>query len=261
MGILNRFSLGRKVALVTGATGIAGRQMARALAEAGAACIMASRNRAALEAYRDELSGEGLPVYAEAFDQANESSILGLRDRIVESHGRIDILVNNAVARPMKGGFGDDSDRFAESMQINATGLFLITRAMGDVMAAQQRGSIINIASIQGMAGTDPELYQGTDMHGWYPDYYFHKGGMINFTRFVASYYGRSGVRCNCISPGGIETDNQPPAFKERYAARTFLGRLVNDTDLMGAIVFFASDASAYVTGTNLPVDGGYTAK
>ena len=111
------------------------------------------------------------------------------------------------------------------------------------------------------MIAPDPAVYEGTPMHGWYPDYYFHKGGMINFTRFVASYYGSKNVRCNCLSPGGLRTPAHPEPFVRQYSARTLLGRLANDTDLMGAVVFLASDASLYVTGTNIPVDGGYTAK
>jgi NAD(P)-dependent dehydrogenase (short-subunit alcohol dehydrogenase family) len=128
-------------------------------------------------------------------------------------------------------------------------------------MAERGHGSIINIGSIQGMIGPDPTIYRGTEMSGWYPDYFFHKGGVINFTRFIASYYGDRSVRCNCISPGGFLTPNHPEPFVRQYSDRTFLGRLANDTDLMGAIVFLASDASVYVTGVNLPVDGGYTAK
>jgi NAD(P)-dependent dehydrogenase (short-subunit alcohol dehydrogenase family) len=146
-------------------------------------------------------------------------------------------------------------------MQINATGLFLITRAFGDVMTQKKSGSIINIGSIQGMIAPDPAIYRGTDMSGWVPDYFFHKGGLINFTRFIASYYGEAGIRCNCLSPGGLRTENHPEPFVRQYSERTFLGRLASDTDLMGAVVFFASDASRYITGTNLPVDGGYTAK
>jgi NAD(P)-dependent dehydrogenase (short-subunit alcohol dehydrogenase family) len=111
------------------------------------------------------------------------------------------------------------------------------------------------------MVAPDPTIYRGTTMNGWYPDYFFHKGGMINFTRFIASYYGEKNVRCNCLSPGGFRTEKHPAAFVRQYGDRTFLGRLANDTDLMGAAVFLASDASAYVTGVNLPVDGGYTAK
>jgi NAD(P)-dependent dehydrogenase (short-subunit alcohol dehydrogenase family) len=110
------------------------------------------------------------------------------------------------------------------------------------------------------MIGPDETIYRGTTMHGWAPDYFFHKGGIINFTRFLASYYGRFNVRCNCVSPGGI-TNAQPEAFVKQYSERTFLNRLANDTDLKGVMVLLASDASAYITGVNIPVDGGYTAK
>jgi NAD(P)-dependent dehydrogenase (short-subunit alcohol dehydrogenase family) len=122
-------------------------------------------------------------------------------------------------------------------------------------------GSIINIGSMMGLVGIEPLNYRGTDMSGWYPDYAFHKGGMVNLTRFHASYYGTRGIRCNCIHPGGLESSGQPAAFVKNYNERTCLGRLANDTDLMGIVVFLASDASAYITGTNIPVDGGYTAK
>jgi NAD(P)-dependent dehydrogenase (short-subunit alcohol dehydrogenase family) len=261
MAILDRFSLAGKVALVTGGAGLYGTQIVRALAEAGAQTYIASRHLEALEtlaaAYRDR----GLDVTALQVDQADEASILALRDRLFQRCGQVDILVNNAVSRPMKQGYQDSASTFAESMQVNATGLFLLTRAFGDVMAEQGSGSIINIGSIQGMIGPDPTIYEGTEMRGWYPDYFFHKGGMLNFTRFVASYYGARGIRCNCISPGGLRTEETPLRFVRQYSARTFLGRMANDTDLMGVIVFLASDASLYVTGTNIPVDGGYTAK
>jgi len=195
------------------------------------------------------------------YDQADEASILALRDTILERAGQLDVLVNNTVARPMRQGYEDTSAAFAESMQVNATGLFVITRAFGDAMAARGSGSIVNIGSIQGMIGPDPTIYRDTTMSGWAPDYFFHKGGMINFTRFVASYYGARNVRCNCLCPGGLRTENHPEPFVRQYSDRTFLGRLANDTDLMGAVVFLASDASAYVTGASIPVDGGYTAK
>lgn len=261
MGILERFSLQRKVALVTGGAGLYGRQIVAAAAEAGALTYVASRNLEALEALAEEHGARGLDVHALQYDQAEEQSILALRDTILERSGQIDVLVNNSVARPMKKGYRDDAAAFAQSMQVNATGLFVITRAMGDVMAERGSGSIINIGSIQGMIGTDPTIYRGTSMSGWYPDYFFHKGGMINFTRFIASYYGGKGIRCNCISPGGFWTAAMPQAFVAQYSDRTFLGRLANETDLMGAIVFLASDASLYITGANIPVDGGYTAK
>jgi len=262
MNILEQFSLKGKVALMTGGAGLFGRQIVAALAEAGARTLVASRDVAALEKVAEEHRAQGQDVTALKLDQGNEASILELRDEIQKRYGCLDVLVNNAVLRPMKNGYqGEDAGTtFAESMQVNATGLFLITRAMGDLMAERKQGSIINIGSIQGMIAPDPSIYRGTDMSGWYPDYFFHKGGMINFTRFIGSYYGAHGIRCNCVSPGGFFS-NQPEAFVRQYSERTFFGRMAGDEDLKGVVVFLASDASAYITGTNIPVDGGYTAK
>ncbi len=260
MTILDTFSLSDKTALVTGGAGLYGRQIVTALAQAGADTIIASRNLDALESFAGELREEGLNVTAERLDQGDEASIHALRDSIRAGRGKLDILVNNAVARPMKG-YGDDLAAFEESMRVNATGLFAVTRAMGDLMAETPGGSIINIGSIMGMIGPEPTNYTGTGMNAWYPDYFFHKGGMINFTRFIAMYYGDRGMRCNCLSPGGLFQPSMPPAFVENYSARTCLGRLADDSDLMGIIVFLASDASRYITGANIPVDGGYTAK
>ncbi len=261
MGILERFSLSSKVALVTGGAGLYGRQIVAAVAEAGARTFVASRNLEALEELAAAHRAAGLEVAALQYDQADESSILALRDELLRRAGRVDVLVNNSVLRPMKKGYRDEAATFAESMRVNATGLFIITRAFGDAMAEQGRGSIINVSSIHGMIAPDPPIYRGTEMSGWYPDYFFHKGGMINFTRFIASYYGARGVRCNCVSPGGLWNPKMPEAFVNQYSERTFLGRLANESDLMGAIVFLASDASAYITGVNIPVDGGYIAK
>ena len=108
-----------------------------------------------------------------------------------------------------------------------------------------------------GVVSNDPTLYEGTDMKQP-PNYTFVKGGMINFTRYLACYYGKQGVRANCISPGGF-FNNQPLPFLERYEKRVPVGRMLNDEDIKGAVVFLASDASAYVTGHNLMVDGGWT--
>ncbi len=260
MNILDQFSLKGKVALLTGGAGLYGRQIVAALAEAGADTYLASRNVAAIEAVAAEHRAQGQQVTALPLDQGEEKSVLALRDAIVKRSGRVDVLVNNAVLRPMKKAYQDDASAFAESMKVNATGLFVITRAFGDVMAQHKQGSIINIGSIQGMIGPDPTIYRGTSLSGFYPDYFFHKGGIINFTRFIASYYGAAGVRCNCISPGGFY-NGQPEQFVKQYSDRTFLGRMANEEDLKGVIVFLASDASGYITGTNLPVDAGYTAK
>ncbi|HHV96696.1 MAG TPA: SDR family oxidoreductase [Clostridiaceae bacterium] len=264
MNILDSFSLHGKVAVITGGAGKYGRQLVRALSQAGAKTYVASRNldnlkKLAAEINENNIDGKCGTVIPAYVDQGDEASILNLRDEILEHEDKVDILVNNAVSRPMKS-WNDDVSKFAESMRINATGLFLMTRTFGDIMAEAGKGSIINIGSIQGMIGPDGTLYEGLSFHGFVPDYFFHKGGMINFTRFVASYYGPRNVRCNCVSPGGF-LSGQPEEFIERYSRRTFLGRMANDTDLMGVVVFLASDASLYITGANIPVDGGYTAK
>ena len=259
MKIMDKFSLRGKSALVTGGAGKYGKQILRALGEAQAQVYIASRNIEALDKVADEYCKKGYDVTALQFDQSDEMSINQLKDRILHRSGRIDVLVNNSVSRPMSG--WDDTANFAESMKVNATGLFIVTKVFGDVMAKQGSGSIINIGSIYGIVGSDKTLYEGLGFDGFYPDYYFNKGGMINLTRAVASYYGQRNVRCNCVSPGGLETENTDEEFIRRYSSRTFLNRMADDKDLMGIIVFLASDASLYITGTNIPVDGGFTAK
>jgi NAD(P)-dependent dehydrogenase (short-subunit alcohol dehydrogenase family) len=258
MNVLDSLQLHEKVAVITGGAGLYGRQIVQALAEAGAKVFMASRSIESLETLAQTLRDAGQDVSAVQFDQGNPDASPRLLDHVLQTAGRVDVLVNNAVARPMKD-WADPVEAWAESMRINATGLFAITRCFGDHMASQGGGSIVNVGSMQGMVGPDFTLYEGL---GWGtpPDYFFHKGGMIQLTRFAASKLGPHGVRCNVISPGGF-FNNQDERFVKRYAERTLLGRMANDTDLKGVIVFLASDASAYITGANIPVDGGYTAK
>lgn len=258
--MLQLFSLQGRTAVVTGGYGRYGKQIVLALAQAGAKVYTSTRSESECAAIQAAFRKQGADVRVYALDQEQERSIAQFGERVFEDAGRVDILVNNAVSFPVRD-WHDPAEAFERSMRVNATGLFLVTRTFGDPMAAQGAGSIINIASIQGMVGPDGSLYEGLETHGFLPDYFFHKGGLLNFTRFVAGYYGPRGVRCNALSPGGYRTDNHAPEFVQRYASRTMLGRMAGDTDMMGAVVFLASDASAYVTGANLPVDGGYTAK
>ena len=261
MNVMDMFSLDGKVAFVTGGAGLYGRQIVAALAEAGAETYIASRNLEALEQVAAEHQARGERVVALRLDQGDEASVIAARDAVVERSGRLDVLVNNAVARPMKKGWDDDLANFAASMRVNATGVFAVTRAFGRIMEQQGSGSIINVSSMMGMVGVEMANYDGTSMGSFSPDYFFHKGGLINFTRLCASYFGRMHVRVNCVSPGGLRNPTQPERFVAQYSARTQLGRMANDTDLKGVIVFLASDASDYLTGVNIPVDGGYTAK
>ncbi|MDR6550488.1 SDR family oxidoreductase [Paenibacillus qinlingensis] len=259
--VMNSFSLADKTVLITGGAGLYGSQIARACAQAGGSVYVTSRDEARLEEIEENFRRDGIKVNAIPFDQEDLGSISSIRKKLEAREGKCDVLINNAVARTMSH-YNDSLETFARSMAVNATGLFELTRVIGDWMAEKgSGGSIINIGSIQGMVGPDPTLYEGLPLNGLIPDYFFHKGGMINFTRFIASYYGASQVRCNCISPGGFQTEKNLPEFIQRYNDRTMLGRMAKADDIWGPVVFLASDASQYVTGTNLPVDGGYTAK
>lgn len=255
----NPFSLVGRVILLTGGAGLYGRGLTASLADAGATLILASRDLARCQAVAHEEKSRNGTLFAEQYDQGSEESIKELLGRILERFGRIDGLVNNSVARPMNMS-RPVLQGWEESMRINATGLFLMHQYFGGQMAAQKSGSIVNICSIQGMRGPDLSLYEETEMPDPPPDYFFHKGGMINLTRFYASTLGKHGVRVNCVSPGGF-FNNQPEPFVQRYENRTFLGRMGNNEDLGGAIIFLLSDAAHYITAVNLPVDGGYTAK
>lgn len=251
-----RFSLEGKVALVTGAAGLYGQAIMDALASSGARVLIASRDLTRLREVAGQRRKRGWDVKPLRYDQSSLRSIEKLGEAVA-SEG-LDVLVNNAAVRTMKS-YEDPVAAFAKSMQANATGLFALTRTLGEILS--DGGSIINIGSIQGMAGPDATLYEGLPMNGFIPDYFFHKGGLLNFTRFLAAQYGPRGIRCNLLSPGGVLSERMPAKFVKRYSARTFLGRPAHLEDIQGAVIFLASDASRYITGTNLPVDGGYTAK
>ena len=136
-------------------------------------------------------------------------------------------------------------------------GLFTMCKVFVSGMVEKGKGSIINISSIYGVVANDPTIYVGTDMKQP-PDYTYVKGGMINFTRYIANYFGKQGVRANCICPGGYMAEQISP-FYENYTERCPMGRLLDNEDIKGAVVYLASDASVYVTGTELMVDGGWT--
>jgi len=262
MMVLESFSLKGRTALVTGGAGLFGKQIVEALAEAGAETFLASRNLAEQEKVAEEFRSRGLSVTALELDLGKEKSIEKTIAEIIERSGRLDVLVNNAVTRCACKSWKLSMDDFDRSLRVNASGLFCITRLAAEQMKKQQAGSIINVGSYMGLLGPNPVNYEGTDMFSRdaSPIYFYEKGGMVNFTRFAASVLGVYGIRVNCINPGGF-LNNQPEAFIRQYSANTMLGRLANDSDLKGVIVFLASDASLYLTGCNIPVDGGYTAK
>lgn len=262
MNVLDMLRLNGKVAVVTGGAGKYGYQIVEALAEAGATVYVASRNRENNLQRLSPLLDAGYPIHVMEFDLEDEASILRLCEDVYEKEGKTDILVNNAVLRCTGGHNVTSAEDYDRSMHANATGLFVISRAFGDRMAKAGGGSIINIGSYMGILGPDYFLYEGTDMcqNGAAGDYFFHKGGITNYTRFLAGHYGQYGIRANCVELGGL-FNNQDEKFVARYAENTMLGRMANGTDLKGLIVYLASDASVYMTGAILPLDGGYSAK
>jgi len=261
MSILDKFSLRGRIALVTAGAGpLFGSSLSEGLAEAGATVITASRSLESNQEFAAELRRRGWDAHGMQLDICDPASIRKLHDEILNRFGRIDVLVNSALARDghAGGGFEEQTAEHARrSAEGDYVGLFDICRAFIPAMVQQGRGSIINISSIYGVVSNDPNLYLDTDMKQP-PTYNFVKAGMINFTRYLACYYGKQGVRANCISPGGY-ANNQPQPFVDRYTTRVPIGRMLGNEDIKGAAVFLASDASAYVTGVNLMVDGGWT--
>ncbi len=203
MGILDKFSLNGRVALVSGGAGpLFGSSISEALAEAGATLITASRSLERNEAFAEGLKSQGYDAHAMEMDITELESIEALGAGVTERFGRLDILVNSALA--IKGGSFEERtpESWAFGAKGNMVGLFAMCKAFVPGMVAQGGGSIINISSIYGVVANDPTLYEGTDMRQP-PDYTFVKAGMINFTRYIANYYGKKGVRANCICPGG----------------------------------------------------------
>ena len=259
MAILERFSLKGKVALVTGGAGpLFGSSISEALVEAGATLVTASRSLERNLTFAEKLRTRGFDAHGMQVDTCDPGAISRLHDEVIHRFGRLDVLVNSSVIPIAKGFDLESPDDWLHSARGDMAGLFALCKAFVADMARQGKGSIINIASIYGVVANDPSLYEGTEMLQP-PHYTFIKAGMINFTRYLANYYGKKGVRANCISPGGY-FNNQPAPFVDRYCQRVPLGRMLGNEDIKGAVVFLASNASEYVTGTNLMVDGGWTA-
>lgn len=263
------FDLSGKVALVTGAGGLLGIEHCRALADAGARVVAADVDATSAETVASEI---GDAVRAAMLDVTDPGSATAALADVLATEGRLDVLVNNAAINDK---FEDprqaaDLSRFEHypieqwrrSVEVNLTGVFVCCQAFGTHLAEAGGGSIINIASTYGMVGPDQSIYRtesGEQPFFKPPAYSATKGGVIALTRFLASYWGEAGVRVNTLSPGGVEA-GQDDWFVTQYSRRTPLGRMATPTDYRGAVVYLASDASRYMTGANLVVDGGWTA-
>jgi NAD(P)-dependent dehydrogenase (short-subunit alcohol dehydrogenase family) len=253
------FSLEGRVAIVTGAAGLYGRPISEALAAAGATVVLAARGVGAIEDFAAELGSKGYSATGHHLDQADADSVDLLCDDVLARFGRIDVLVNNAVHRSGSDFLGTRGEDFEATHRVNGTGLFRITQRCASAMAEAGSGSIINVSSIYGAVGPDFTIYAETGMTNA-PSYAYDKGGMIAFSRYLATCLGPQGIRSNCLVPGGLETE-QDERFIAAYCRRTPLRRMAEVDDVKGPVLFLASDASRYVTGVTLPVDGGWTAQ
>lgn len=256
MNVKELLSLKNKIILVTGGAGFYGKTIVEGVAEADGTVITASRNLDAGQKVAKEFRDKGLDVHAMQVDQADHKSVMALKHQVQKAFGRLDVFVNNAVARPMKG-YNAPMEQFAESMRVNATGMMDILREMVDLIDQSGGGSIINISSMMGMFGPDLSNYEGTNMGDLPPDYFFHNAGLINLTRYLTRVLADKNIRSNCISPGGLFND-QPQQFLENYCKKVPSGRrMANNDDIKGLVVLLASEASAYINGENILMDGG----
>jgi NAD(P)-dependent dehydrogenase (short-subunit alcohol dehydrogenase family) len=266
---MDLFSLQNKTAIVTGALGLIGRKHCEALANAGANVVVADINQEQAQVFAQQLGEQHLGIVINVTDKISVEQAL---NSVLDRYETIDVLVNNAaindmfenpaLAKDLSAFENYPLDVFQQSLDVNVTGVFLCSQVFGTVMAEQGFGSIINIASTYGMVGPDQSIYKnecGEQTFFKSAAYPVTKGAIINFTRFLAAYWGNKGVRVNTLSPGGVE-NGQNEFFITNYSAKTLLGRMAHASDYQGALVFLASEASAYMTGANLVVDGGWTA-
>jgi len=265
------FDLSGRTAVVTGGAGILGRHFCAGLAESGAAvAVVDLQEAAANELARDLGKRYGVRAIGIGCDVSAPDSVKAMVGRVVHELGEIHILHNNAAGK------SDDLDAFLASfedysheqwrkiMAVNLDGMFLVAQAVGKQMVAQGKGgSIIQTASVYGVMAPDHRIYEGSFYQGRKINtpavYTASKAAVIGLTKHLATYWADKGIRVNTLTPGGIE-DGQNDEFQRRYAARVPLNRMGARHEIVGALLYLASDASSYVTGQNIIVDGGLNA-
>ena len=234
MTIQDKFDLSGRVAVVTGGAGLLGAEFCRTLAEAGAAVVVVDLNASASQATADALTKSGYEVLAVPADITNPASVNGLVEKVLSTFGRLDVLVNSAALDP----------KFdAEAMKKGIT-----------------PGAFENYPLDQ-WNGPDQRIYiKGGERVAFKPVYYtVTKAGVMGFTKYLAAYYAETEIRVNALTPGGV-FNNHEDYFVKNYSAKTILGRMAKKDEMNGALLFLASDASSYMTGNNVVVDGGWTA-
>lgn len=271
--IFDQFQLHDRVVIITGGAGLLGREYTRALAEAGAHVVVADVDgdaaRDTAVAATDAASKAALGL---AVDVSDKASVTAMVDETLARFGRIDGLVNNAAINPKFDAASSQEhthrfedfplDLWNQSLAVNLTGMFLCAQAVAPTMLAQGRGSIVNVSSTYGLVTPDQRLYQKDDptaLPTYKPvTYIVTKTAVIGLTRYLAGYWGDKGIRVNTLTPHGVFNDHDDD-FVRRYNVRSPLGRMAAKHEYNGGLLFLLSDASSYMTGSNLVMDGGWT--
>jgi NAD(P)-dependent dehydrogenase (short-subunit alcohol dehydrogenase family) len=270
--IMDKFSLEGRTTLVTGGAGLLGRQFTRALGEAGAKVVVADLDLGAAQAQVNDLVDLGISAVAIGVDVTDPVSVSEMVSQTVEVFDSLDVIVNSAALDPKFDPENLDAqssnafesyplETWKKALDVNLTGMFLTCQAAARQMLAQDYGVIINICSTYGLVGPDQRLYEHLGGPRQYKPVYYtvSKAGVLGLTKYLATYYAGKPIRVNALTPGGVYNQHDE-TFLKAYSSRTVMGRMAHQDEMSGAIVFLASEASAYMTGANLVVDGGWTA-
>lgn len=262
--IKNLFDLSGRVAIVTGGAGTLGFAMSESLAQLGAHVVIASRNADNCREKAALLSKDNPEAVGLELDVTQEDSIKSMTAKVLERFGRIDVLVNNALSGKRGGVEEMTLEDWEISLRGGLTSVFLCAQIVGQEMVKRKSGVIVNIASIYGIVAPDQSIYGKTGINSP-PNYAAVKGGVVQLTRYLATYWAKDNIRVNMITPGGFYNEKFEKGlpdydlFVRNYCRKTPLGRMAVPEDIKGAIAYLASDASRYVTGANLVLDGGFS--
>ncbi|HHU18562.1 MAG TPA: SDR family oxidoreductase [Clostridiales bacterium] len=263
MDARDMFSLDGKVAIVTGGASRFGKPISEGLAEMGAIVIIASRNEKQCEQFAEELRERKLEAIGIHLDLADDKSIKAVVDEVVEKYGHIDVLVNNAVRRGLIGEVEElERDTMMKSLDVNFTGQVLMSKAVLPQMKKQRKGSIIMVSSLAALRAPRFSLLEPEQKNP--ANYMMEKCGMNGLTLWLAAKYGPYNIRVNCICPGSFNpelyTNPKLMGYVKTFEKHCPMQRFIKEHEVKGPVVFFASDASSYCSGTILPLDGAFSA-
>lgn len=266
------FRLDDRVVIITGGVGLLGTSHSQMLAQAGARVVIADLRGDAAQALATQLVDQGLgAAIGIQVDVSDPSSVSAMVEQVLRQFGRIDVLVNNAALDPKFDPVGaqENQYRFEDypieawnaAVAVNISGMFLCAQAVARPMLEQEEGVMVNVSSTYGVVGPDQRLYQreGEPERFKPVSYSVSKAAALGLTRYLASYFEGTRIRVNALTPGGVFADHDDE-FVQRYSSKAILGRMAEKQEISSALLFLVSEASSYMTGANLVVDGGWTA-